>query len=69
MLSATLSLALASLPPYLVTNKGSLTVETPSGQVITIPENSTFTVNRIKGRVDFLEITLDNAEIFRDGFE
>lgn len=73
MLSTTLSLAVAvsySLhPPWIVTNKGTIHIETPSGDVITVPENSIFLVNRASVRFDLNEITLDNVEIFRDGFE
>lgn len=70
-LSATLSLILASasLPPYLVTNKGPLRVETPSGQVLIIPEGSSFLVNSHETRLDLREMTLDNAGVFKDGFE
>lgn len=70
MLSATLSLvAVLSLPPFLVINKGPLRVETPSGQVIIIPEGSTFLVNSHETRLDLREVTLDNVGVFKDGFE
>lgn len=70
MLSTTLSLAAAlALPPYFVVNKGPLRVETPSGQVLIIPEGSTFLVNSHETRLDLREVTLDNAGVFKDGFE
>lgn len=78
MLSATLSLvaalslpptASAALPAYLVINKGPLRVETPSGQVIIVPEGSSFLVNSHETRLDLREVTLDNVGVFKDGFE
>ena len=71
MLSATLNLLLASasLPPYLVVNKGTLQVTTPSGQVLIIPEGSSFLVNSHETRLDLRELTLDNVGVFKDGFE
>ena len=70
MLSTTLSLAAAlALPPYLVVNKGPLRVETPSGQVLIIPEGSTFLVNSHETRFDVREVTLDNVGVFKDGFD
>jgi hypothetical protein len=70
MLSATLSLlATLSLPPYLVVNKGTLQVETPSGSVLIIPEGSSFLVNSHGTRLDLREVTLDNVGVFKDGFE
>lgn len=74
MLSATLVssfiiAAAVSLPLYLVTNKGPLRVETPSGQVLIIPEDSTFLVNSHETRLDLREVTLDNVGVFKDGFE
>lgn len=70
MLSTTLSfVAVLSLPPYLVTNKGPLRVETLSGQVLIIPEGSSFLVNSHETRLDLREVTLDNVGVFKDGFE
>ena len=70
-LSATLSLILASasLPAYLVVSKGTLRVETPSGQVLIIPEGSSFLVNSHETRFDVREVVLDNVGVFKDGFE
>ncbi len=70
MLSTTLSLvAVLSLPPYLVVNKGPLRVETPSGSILIIPEGSSFLVNSHETRFDLREVTLDNVGVFKDGFE
>ena len=74
MLSATpmsnlILTAVLSLPPYLVVNKGTLLVETPSGQVLIIPDGSSFLVNSHETRLDLREVTLDNAGVFKDGFE
>lgn len=70
LISASLSLVAAlSLPPYLVVNKGPLRVETPSGQVLIIPEGSSFLVNSHETRLDLREVILDNVGVFKDGFE
>jgi hypothetical protein len=61
--------AVLSLPPYLVVNEGALQVETPSGQVLIIPEGSSFLVNSHETRLDLREVTLDNVGVFKDGFE
>ena len=61
--------AVLSLPPYLVVNKGTLRVETPSGQVLIVPEGSSFLVNSHETRLDLREVTLDNVGVFKDGFE
>ena len=61
--------AVLSLPPYLVVNKGALRAETPSGQVLIIPEGSSFLVNSHETRLDLREVTLDNVGVFKDGFE
>ena len=61
--------AVLSLPPYLVVSKGTLQVETPSGQVLIIPEGSSFLVNSHETRLDLREVTLDNAGVFKDGFD
>ena len=61
--------ATVALPPYLVINKGPLQVTTPSGQVIIIPEGSSFLVNSHETRFDVREVVLDNVGVFKDGFE
>lgn len=68
-MNSILILMAASLPPYLVTNEGTLNVETPEGQTIVVPEGSRFTVNRVRARLDVKEVTLDNIAIFKSGFE
>lgn len=69
MLTSLVVLATVSLPPYLAVNKGSLRVETPSGQVLIIPEGSSFLVNSHETRLDLREVTLDNVGVFKDGFD
>lgn len=72
LIAATVSLppiASASLPAYLVVNKGPLRVETPSGNILIIPEGSSFLVNSHETRLDLREVTLDNVGVFKDGFE
>lgn len=69
MITSLLFAATVALPPYLVTNKGPLRVETPSGQVLIIPEGSSFLVNSHETMFDLREVTLDNVGVFKDGFE
>lgn len=69
MLTSLVVLATVSLPPYLVINKGPLRVETPSGNILIIPEGSSFLVNSHETRLDLREATLDNVGVFKDGFE
>lgn len=69
LISSLLITATVSLPPYMVVNKGPLRLETPSGQVLIIPEGSSFLVNSHETRLDLREVTLDNVGVFKDGFE
>jgi len=69
MLTSLVVLATVSLPPYLAVNKGPLRVETLSGQVLIIPEGSSFLVNSHETRLDLREVTLDNVGVFKDGFD